>query len=317
VNQKKGSYIPMLNSVPVVPPQPSEAFYPGDALALFKSYTRSSYQAAAGEEPPTGNPHARPKFWCDTSLAGKAPTDLVTYSVWDTSTPGLPVVAAISMTVSEAEAVNIPGVHNYPPRVVDPTDAFITANGVRLSGFNPLLLSTKKEAVDLASSWGLNPDTAVTEFVLGDGQGPFAYFFPPTELRRVYQIAWGNPVIEINAAAALQEMYKKGVGAPGHWDFTGSQPHWISDVPPDQTFLLPAWPVPIRSLLPDEAATHGSGPTGGQTVIVYKKDVVSPYNPAPVSAGGGLTDAQAQSLATLPHISKVLDAIANALNITI
>ena len=279
----------MLTSIPTPQPQPSDAFYDISKLNLFTDFSRVTYLAAAGEDAPTGDNTKRPKSWLDTSLSSKAPTDQVTYKVIDATG----ALSSITMTVAEASAVNIAGYHSFPAYVVAPTGA--TAGG---AGLNPGYLSTRDQANQLAAALSLDA-SAVTENVLA---GPLQIVYPPSEIRREYQINFKG--VPCNVGVFLAEQNANGVGSPGAWDLTGPEPNWISSQPSPQTFVLPPWPDPIRNLLPNEKLVQ-QGIFGGGRPLVVRTDMESPYNhlapstPASPASGGGLTDAQAGQLAAI------------------
>lgn len=293
-------------SLPVVQAQPPDGFYQLAKINLFGRFTRPTYSAAYGVDPPTGDPTKRPKVWQDDSLAGKDPGSLVAYSCVDASKPGFPVVGTITMTVAEAMSVNLPGNHSYPPYIVSPTTAHTQGPDGPLSNVNPNLLSMRDQAVALAASWGLDA-SAVSQATLS----LFSYIYPPDEPRREWQISYNGLVLNVGQFVA--EMYANGIGTPGHWDLSSKTggPNWISDKPPVQTFALPEWPDPIRSLLANETLRVASA-LGAAGVVVVRTDVESPYNHLTgglVSTGGGLTIDQA---ASLQHIKAGVDAILQA-----
>lgn len=298
-------------SLPVIQPQPSDPFYPAAKLDLFIGFTRSSYLAATGSDAPTGDPSKRGKAWKDDSLANRPSTDMVTYNYLGTDATGKPAVLSFSVTVAEAMAVNIAGVHSYPAYIIDPTNAYTagpdnSGNVVRLSGLNPGYLSTMAQAQDLAKQWGIDPSSiSDTNFA-----GPIAIVYPSDELRRNYSIMYKG--VPCNVGQSVEEMNHNGVGTPGKWDLTGPEPNWISNMPTTAAFVLPAWPDPVRALLPNEALAS-TGIFGGGNVMVYRTDMDSPYKTvnavAVASTGGGMTDSQA---AEIHHIRLVVDQINNA-----
>ena len=281
----------MLTSIPTPQPQPAEAFYDISKLNLFTDFSRVTYRAAAGEDAPTGNSTLRPKTWLDTSLASKAPTDQVTYKVIDATG----ALSSITMSVAEASAVNIAGYHSFPDYVVSPTGA--TAGG---AGLNPGYLSTRDQANQLAAAWGLDSAVAVNEANFG---GPFSIVYPPSEIRREFQIAFKG--VQCNVGVFIAEQNQNGVGTPGAWDLTGPEPNWISAQPSPQAFVLPPWPAPVRNLLPNEKLVSQQSLFGGGRPLVVRTDMESPYNhlapPASPTSGGGLTDAQAGQLTAIAN----------------
>lgn len=291
-----------LVSLPVIPAQPDLPYYPGDSLQIFTTYTRASYSAAGGGDPPTGDPTKRPKYWFDSGPG--SPSDAVTYWAIDTTNPQKPVMVQITMSRAEAAAVNIPGVHSYPAYVLAPTDAYtVDSAGNKLSGVDPKQLSTEDQAKQLATIWGLDPATVVSQNVIG---GQYAYVWPADEPRRMWEILL-NGVLH-NVGIFLWEQNTNGVGAPGSWNMAGGEPNWISALPATQNFPLPAWPTPVRPLLANEAGPVIAGLMGG--AIIYRTDQNSPYNPAPstdpTSGGAGLSPVQA---ADLHHTRLGVDAL--------
>jgi hypothetical protein len=85
----------------------------------------------------------------------------------------------------------------------------------------------------------------------------FPVIYPPSELRRAWDIVFkGSP---LNVGMLLAQKYAKGIGAPGHWDTSGSDAVWVSD-PPAPTGLddtRPPRPMPMRDLLPNEVFKAG------------------------------------------------------------
>jgi len=277
------------------PAQPSTSSYPSGALQLFSQYTRASYLAAFGTDPATYDPARKPKDWFDSSLKG-APTDMVTYNFVDTSTPGTPVINTIQMMVAEASVVNLPGVHSYPAYTIDPTVATETMVGAPPQQLNPATLSTQAQAAALATAWGLS-DSAINQWTPG---GPIVFTWG-SEMRRVFQIAYGAYQLNVGQYVAL--MNANGIGAPGHWVFTGPQPVWVTLLPASVPVVLQPWPEPVRALLPNEALW--SGLFGGS--VVYRTDMTSNYNPAPAVVGGGLTAAQDARLTRIEADIAALD----------
>lgn len=313
-------------SLPVIQPQPNAAFYPLASLQMFAGYTRPSFLSVFGVDAATGNSAMRPKDWFDSSLGNQAPTTLVSYLYVDnTTTPGKPVVATMTMTVAEASQPNIPGVHSYPAYVLQPSAATVGGAGIA-QPIPATQLSNVADADALAVSWGLDPNTTVIQNVLG---GPFGYYYPPTEPRRVWEINYKGTML--NVGMFLAEMNANGVGAPGKWDLTGPEPNWISSLPSSMTLTLPPWPEPIRALLPNEQLAPSMALFGGAGVMVFRTDMSSPYQAAflsatapavgtstvgvaGLSAVGGLTAAQASEI---DAIKAMLQAILQAAGIAV
>ena len=264
------------------PAQPSAPFSPASVLQLFAQYTRASYLAAFGSDPATYNPTLRPKDWFDTNLVAFQPSDVVTYNFVDTSTPGKPIINQIQMTVAEAAAPNFPGVHSYPmPGPPAPTTALEILIGNPPQLVNPTQLSSLADAQALAKAWGVDPS------LINEWAPPASITFQwNSETRRIYQIPYNG--LQRQVAMFVAEQNANGIGAPGNWDFSNGTPKWVSTLPASVPVTLSPWPEPVRALLPNEALW--SGLFGG--CVVYRTDMTSQYNPAPVATGGGLTAAQ-------------------------
>ncbi len=154
----------------------------------------------------------------------------------------------------------------------------------------------------LAAAWGLDA-SAITQWTPG---GPIVFNWG-AEQRRVYQITYTNYQLNVGQYVAL--MYANGVGAPGHWVFTGPQPVWVTMLPANVPVNLQPWPEPVRTLLPNEALW--SGLFGG--CVAFRTDMTSSYNPAPAVTGGALT---ADQDARLARIEANVAAIDRTLGIT-
>jgi hypothetical protein len=281
------------------PAQPVTAFYPQSALQLFPSITRAQYLAKFSTDAPTYDSTKKPKDWFDPTLTG-APTDIVTYNFIDTSTPGKPVIGTISMTVAEASAVNIPGVHSYPQYVPAPTVATENVLGAPQQPIPANQLASHADALAIATDWGCAP-SCVTEWT------PQAIVFNwGTETRRIYLIMYNG--VQLNAGQYLGIMNANGVGAPGHWVFTGPQPTWVSLLPASVPVVLQPWPEPVRALLPNEALF--SGLFAG--VVVYRMDMPSQYN---VAGGGASPSAGPDYTAQLNRMEAGLQRIESVLGV--
>jgi len=65
---------------------------------------------------------------------------------------------------------------------------------------------------------------------LDEGNTPvFPVIYPANEPRRVWDVVFKGEAL--NVGMLLSMKYANGVGAPGHWDTSGSDPVWVSDPP--------------------------------------------------------------------------------------
>jgi hypothetical protein len=236
---------------------------------------------------PTYDGKRQTKAWEDTSAPARADANgNVSYLFIAMDASGNVVPATVAMPASEAATVNLYGVHSYPAYVVAPTDATMMVGAVAL---NSAYLSTQADAVALALTFGM---TAAD--VTDSGQGTINY--PADESRRVWVIA--RKGYQLCAGLLIGEANANGAGAPGHWDFSGAEPNWISDLPSSLPPQNPAWNVPCRPLLANEAIAEYA-PMGIKSFVIYRTDMVSTFNPAPTappSGGGGLTVDEATTL---------------------
>lgn len=108
-------------SDPVVPAQPNEAIYSIGMLYLFTKIYNSSeaYQAATGYACPPVNFSMPQKNWWDSSLAGQDPNAPVQYTVAQLNKDGSWSIAIITLTVSQAMAINVPsGANSSDPALM-------------------------------------------------------------------------------------------------------------------------------------------------------------------------------------------------------
>ena len=233
-------------SQPAAPPQPSQAFYGVQELELFKTFTRETYRSAFGVEPPLYDPARVIKAWFDSTVDTSNPGNVVVYKIVAQDQSGNWGLRQMVMPALEAATVNLTGAPSYPPYVVAPTKA--TRGG---SGINALYLSLSSEADEIKNEIG-----ALS--LLDEGNtAVFPVVYPSDEPRRAWDAVFkGQP---LNVGLLLAAKNANGVGAPGHWDTSGSDAVWVPDPPPptglDDT--RPPRPIPVRDLLPNEQLQSG------------------------------------------------------------
>lgn len=269
----------MVTSVATSKPQPSDAAYGIDVLKLFKEYDRSGYNAAFGVDPPTYNPALPTKSWFDSAADL---TEEYTYTTYDASgglSGGIPALKTITIPGVQALAVNIPGVHSYPPYAIEPTTAgVVDPTGLTVSPVVASNLSTRDQAVALAAEIGLGPEV-IGEFTMTP---LYKIAYPESEKRRIWIINFKSA--QVTVGRLLQAKSKNGVGAPGHWNLDGAEPNWISELPSPNSMppANPLQPVPMRELLANEKFNLTLG-----GVQVERTD--SEVAQGQTSAGGGVT----------------------------
>ncbi|MGD0013011.1 MAG: hypothetical protein ABSD56_01095 [Bryobacteraceae bacterium] len=229
----------MAIGVPSPKPQPNKPSYGLNELELFTRYTRDSYRTATGSPAPPCDPTKKLKCWLDSTVDLDDPGDLVAYNTAKRTSDGKTALKKFSMPAQEAATANLPGRESYAAYVVQPTQAVIRNASMPDSPVGPATLCTLAEAQMLAGELGGN-------LIQGGMPG---IIYPPEENRRWFDIGVkGN---QHNAGLLLLERYQSGVGVPGHWDTSGSEPKFIVELPPDNS-TLGEWPVPLRDLLSNE-----------------------------------------------------------------
>jgi hypothetical protein len=234
----------MAMGVPSPKPQPNKPSYGLNELELFTRYTRDGYRTATGSPAPPCDPTKKLKCWLDSTVDLDDPEAVVAYNTAKQTSDGKTALKKFSITAQEAACVNLPGREAYPPYTVAPTSASVridTGAGIAQQDVDPNWLLLKSEAEALASELGsaMPPQESALSGTV----------YPPTELRRQWSIwvcgSWKQ------AGLLMKERSKGGVGAPGHWDLSGSDPTFMVELPPD-TSPKGEWPAPLRDLLPNE-----------------------------------------------------------------
>ena len=228
-------------------------------LQLFPRLTRAEYLRAHGTQAPPWDKTRRIQRWFDPTANPDADALAVRqYSVFD---PTVGRFRTMQVLEREAASPNLPGQFDYPKHRVAPTRAVIrsTFDGSE-SPLNPTYLCEEAEALALAAELGL-PASAVRPTQFG---GPWQFVWNG-ESRRLWVIDWKGQAIQ--ASSLLMGKHKAGVGAPGHWDLSGAEPVWVSEVPTDTGEMDPRPEVemPMRLLLPSEKLRQVFG--GGWVVV--------------------------------------------------
>lgn len=233
-------------SQPVIPPQPDQLYYGVSALALFQTFTRDTYLSTFGIQAPPYDPTRVIKSWFDSTVDTSNPSNVALYNVVAQDHNGNWGLQQLVMPAQEAATVNLTGATAYQPYVVAATQA--TRGG---SGINALYLSLESDAQQIMTEVGGTS-------LLDEGNSPvFPVIYPANEPRRMWDVVFkGEP---LNVGMLLSMKYANGVGAPGHWDTSGSAPIWVPDPPPPTGVgdTRPPRPMPVRNLLPNEQFQSG------------------------------------------------------------
>jgi hypothetical protein len=235
-----------LVSQPAPQPQPNLAYYGVEALYLFNTFTRDTYQTAFGVSAPPYDPSRLIKTWFDSTADTSNASNVSVYKILTQDAKANWILQQLVIPASEAAAVNLPGTITYP--VYTPAPSKATRGG---SGINETYLSLLSDAQTLMAELGGTS-------IIDEGASPvFPVIYPADEPRRVWDIMFKNA--PLNVGLLLADMYVKGIGAPGHWDTSGADAVWVPD-PPAPTGLddtRTPRPMPMRDLLPNEVFKAG------------------------------------------------------------
>ena len=192
------------SSIPVTPPQPSQAAYGLAALNLFQMFTRSSYQGKFGVQAPPYNPAYPLKAWFDTSVT----TGPCTYNVIAGSNPAL--MTTFTIDAIEAAAINLSGDYLYPAYAPSPDTTAVATFAEVSQSFNAAMICAYADAVTLSNAInGPNAPVPVEDPQASDVTWN-------SETRRMWDVMVAGT--SLVAAPLLAMMWQQGVGAPGSWD---------------------------------------------------------------------------------------------------
>jgi hypothetical protein len=234
-------------SQPVTPSQPNLIAYGIQALALFTTFTRDTYQAAFGIQAPAWDPTRLRKTWFDSTVDTSNPANVTVYKILGRDQNFNWAITEMVMLSSEAASANLPGALTYPAYVITPSE--VTRAG---TGINPLYLSLESDAQALMAVVG---GTGLLDE--GSGGGVFPTVYPANEPRRLWDIVFEGHPVNVGALLALE--YANGIGAPGSWDSSSGEPVWIPApaAPTGLDDVRAPRDMPVRDLLPNEKIQAG------------------------------------------------------------
>jgi hypothetical protein len=271
----------------VIPPQPGMIAYGVQELALFETYTRDSYASAFGAQAPAWDPARLRKNWFDSKVDTSDAGNVAVYRIVAPDSAGNWGIRQMVIPAQEAATVNLPGVITYPAYTVPGTGA--TRGGQPI---NPNYLSLERDARALMAAVG--GDSLVDE----GNTAVFPVSYPPDEPRRMWAIVYhGTP---LNAGIQLLNQNAAGVGAPGHWLLSPTEPVWVP-APPAPTGIddtRPPRAMPSRDLLANEKLQ-----TGLMGIGVIRTDLVQQQ----AEQSGQFTG---DDRATLQQIYQILNRLA-------
>jgi hypothetical protein len=243
-------------SLPVSQPQPNSAVFPVQYLRLFQTYTRASYRAAFGIEPPAWDPARLTKSWFDSSADTSDPSNVAVYKLLGQDSSGNWTLQQMVIPSSEAATVNLTGQVFYPPYSVAPTNA--TRGGIVM---NAAYMALQSDAQDLMIQIG---GTQLTDQAV-DGDPANAWMpilYPADEPRRMWFFLYNGQMQYVGIL--LMSKNALGVGSPGQWVTSSGAPIWTPATPAPTGLEDTRSPraMPVRDLLPNEQLQTGMmGPT--------------------------------------------------------
>lgn len=254
---------------PKIPGQPDAGSYGVVALQKFPRLSRAIYLANVGDQAPRWNKALVIKRWADHTVVDRPPTDDYRYSYLASDGTRVSVKEAV-ISIGEAMSVNLPGKYSWPKWEPELVQGYVSAPDGSRTAINPSFVSTIDQAEVIMR------ELEGVEVLERTFAGPFKIIYDMREERRLYSVklrGTANREGTWNSVGLLlKKRYRDGVGAPGEWTATATEPRWIpkkSEVP-DEYDPRPEVPIPIRALLSNETARLGFA-----SVITIFKDAVS------------------------------------------
>jgi len=218
------------------------------------------------------------KSWVDPN-PGPGPN--VTYQMLDSQSN----IIKVTMPISEASTLNLPGHPDYPPYAPAKSMAKFALSGIPI----PFGVSNLSDAQALVKTFGLTAAAIFDEMASFASEG--AITWPADDARRSYGITFVSGAVE-EVARLIAQQNANGVGAPGGWikDAAGNW-SWRSGLASDSA-TTSVMPVPIVPLTADEHIVVG--PFGPMIVV---------DDPTPAATGGSA------GLSTEPTAQKILEGV--------
>jgi hypothetical protein len=265
-------------SIPSPLPQPSTAQYAIQTLNNFTNagcramnqngaISRQSYIDAYGIAAPAYDDSRPVQTWFDSTADENR---AYRYNVQGADSAGNPILVVKTMPGAHARTPNLPGSEEYPPYVIEDTDAYQATPDGNLP-INARYLCMEDDAKKIMETFGGHDLLEYTP------PSPFEITYPDNEPRRWWWFTLDGvdpPVCY--PALNIAEMYEFGVGAPGYWDLepikSGMEPVWISTYEPndDPAPNAPVIAMPYRDLDRNEKLVYVSA---GTAIMVERTDL--------------------------------------------
>lgn len=247
---------------------------------------RAQYKERFGVQAPPFDPSRPKKYWVDPEAGAKAPSDLLEYLVFSERTGTL---QPIQMKAVDAATVNLPGIFVYPRAAYPSTTSEIDGKPIA-----PSEIMTREEATALSSEIG---GDAVVE---SESNAIWR------DERRYFQIRWRGKLV--SAKILREAKNNSGLGSPGTWELSGSDPLWIPQPESDNGVFAVAYSsVPCRPL-----AAHERIERDGLAGVWIVKD--TRIVPPPVSVLSTPSDARLdQMIIQMAGMAKQLESMQNQL----
>lgn len=288
--------------VPTAQPQPATSPYSTVLLNLLPTYDRTSYQATFHTPAPAFDITKPAKNWVDTTK--KCDNGSSTYQ---SLTPDMqPKFVPFVLSNCDAAVVNLAGLPTfaaYVPNQISNVNVACSLPSCTPVPIGPALQATMLQAQSLLADIG-DPTLTVTDA----GQGPIGPGSPfgyskanPASDVSIYMVG------QMNVGTYWAMRNAKGVGYPGTWTKVSAGVYnWTPGVVNDgSTSTLPAVPLPVRLLLPNEKFSQTTG-TLIPVPIIVRTDVAQTPGAglsSDISFGSADRDTLNQILTLLKKIS--------------
>ena len=243
------------SSNPVIPPEPSGTVYPASDLDLFHEFgSRGEYQTVTGAQAPPWDPTRPMQGWRDDS----ATADPTSYSV-AVKLNGKSQGQTITVPLSQAKSVNLPGQFEWPAYSYSPGSVTILENSLNGQIHIPIsqvgaVLCMEADANAIAAE--ISSALSIGASVITDTSYVYEYGSDP---RQAWKVVFSNGLVTM-AGVLIAAKAVQGVGAPGYWSIGQNESVlWNPTQDPgiaalsDPGTVAGKRPCPIRALYPDES----------------------------------------------------------------
>ena len=243
---------------PKAPGQPDADSYGVSDLQLLPRLNRAIYAENVGSQATIWNKDLKIKRWADLTVKNDPLTDEYRY-LYLVSDGRNAIVKENVITVGEALSVNLPGKYSWAKWEPAPVIGHVLAPDGTQTPISKDFVSTRLQAEEMKR------ELDAVEIIERSFAGPFKLVYDAREDRRLFHIRLRGTAGKLgnwNAVGLLlKAKYRQGVGAPGAWTASATDPRWVpkKSEAPGEYDARPEVPIPIRALLSNEKAKLGFG----------------------------------------------------------